>query len=207
MSAKILAALFSLATISAVTGRCGAFAADQNNGDDKISIASAEAVLSMMGCKEELATGTTATLTITCDQEKVIAAMPSLKQMGIINPDLTETAMNVLPLSLTGVVLTETYAAAIPAIYSEKTAINSLRVIGAITSADTYGNVASHVAMSFGFDRSLYQRINWEHFDVRNIMKVARGPATLSQWYRSSTAAEAMSAAAAGLSLGSATEK
>ena len=51
-----------------------------------------------VGCNVQDGTdGRAATVLVLCDQDKVIAAVPALKAMGLLNPDLSQTTINMMP--------------------------------------------------------------------------------------------------------------
>jgi hypothetical protein len=140
-------------------------------------------VFEKIGCEQTLAKGKRAILTISCDEAKVIANIPELQAIGLLNPDLTQGYINTHHLSLTGNTAMTAAEMALMVSYQENPTLDELRVEVTIGATDDYGNSAPHPAFSFGFDRATYARINWDNFDRRKLPNVSKR-FVFSPWYQ-----------------------
>lgn len=140
-------------------------------------------VFNAIGCEQTLATGNRALLTISCDEAKVIANIPDLQAIGLLNPDLTQGYINTHHLSLTGNTAMTAAEMALMISYQENPSLDDLRVEVTIGATDDYGNSAPHLAFSFGFDRATYARINWDKFDRSKLPNVSKR-FVFSPWYK-----------------------
>ena len=109
---------------------------------------------------------------VSCDQEKIIEAFPTLQQLGFVNPDITQTQLNTMPTAFAGAFLLQITTSLIEPYYAAKHGDRTLWG-GALLVPDRYGHEANHLAFTFRFTRALDQRIDWDHFQVSNLSKVA----------------------------------
>lgn len=127
-------------------------------------------------------------LDIRIDENKLLAAIPRLQQAGLLNPDINQTAINLMPISLSSVLAQEISLAALMSMYQDPH-VNQIRVNSYLQVPDDYGNMESHLMHSFSFNRKLYGRINWQNFQSDKLAKVAPG-FKYSQWALSKVAGE-----------------
>lgn len=122
------------------------------------------------------------------DRDTVIRKIPDMQKAGLLNSDITQTAINMAPNSAVGTVTLIWTPVVLPSAF-ESYPINKLHTNVYSLTRDAYGNAEKHLIYSFDFTRSLYQRINWNHFDANGLMKVAPG-FRFSPWYEGQTAIE-----------------
>jgi hypothetical protein len=127
-------------------------------------------------------------LDIRINENKLLAAIPALQQAGLLNPDLNQTAINLMPISLSSVLAQEISLAALMSMYQDPQ-VNQIHVTSYLEMPDDYGNMESHLMHSFSFDRKLYRRINWQNFQPDKLAKVAPG-FKYSRWALSKVAKE-----------------
>ena len=119
---------------------------------------------------------------ITLDQTKVIAAVPMMKEGGLLNPEITQTYVNTHQVMVCGVVAITSSQAAMIQLYKTQKDVDNIDVSIVINYPDDYGNDKQEKLISFSFDRALFQKINWEKLQPAKFMKIA--PAfKFSQWY------------------------
>lgn len=149
------------------------------NGDDYA------AVLSMM---TELVGGSVETKTdsgqrvvsITVDRNKVNRDLEKLQALKLLNPDISQTfvATHQNPAGLA----IATQLAVMAVIVEYRThATDKCAFAAYFLVPDDYGQQQKIPLFAFGFDRALYNKINWENFDNSNLSKVARGY-KMSSW-------------------------
>lgn len=133
-----------------------------------------QAVLMTVGVTQTIDwTKTPRQIAITLDRNAVIASLQEKEQAGLLNPVFTAGYINTHKNSLaivTGLVhsameLDEAY---------QNTNTDRSRVRVVMVLADDYGHRQKIPLFSFGFDRALYNKIDWEHFDPADIPKVAQ---------------------------------
>ncbi len=127
-------------------------------------------------------------LDIRIDENKLLAAIPALQQAGLLNPDINQTAINLMPISLSSVVAQEISLAALMFMYHDSQ-VDQIHVNSYLQMPDDYGHMEDHLMHSFSFDRKLYSRINWQNFQMDKLAKVAPG-FKYSRWVLSKVADE-----------------
>lgn len=120
---------------------------------------------------------------ILIDEQKALKAIPAMQAMGAMNPDISQTDINLNEELYTGEIGAFNAPAIIAYIYKKTNANNLLFKIYLI-AADDYGNNQKHLIYSFNFFRSLYNKINWDNFGPENLIKVAPNFKT-SSWFAS----------------------
>jgi hypothetical protein len=140
-------------------------------------------VLQEIGCEQTLAKSNHAILTVKCDEAKVIANIPTLQSIGLINSELTQGYINTHHISLTGNTAMTAAEMALMVSYQNNPSLDQLRVEVAIDAVDDYGNSAPHPAFIFEFDRATYARINWNNFDRSKLPNVSK-KFVFSPWYQ-----------------------
>lgn len=133
-------------------------------------------------------TGKTEHITVECDRAKVIANIPMLQQLDIINPDLTETQINLMPNTITMSFLLVDVAGLMPMVYKAVPMDQSDWTV-VLKVADLYGHLQTKTAFTFRFNKALFDRINWDNFETQNFAKVAPG-FRFSPWLESAVTAE-----------------
>lgn len=135
----------------------------------------------VLGCVARTQTAGTATrVQVECDQQKVIDNFPILQKMGLMNPDITQTQLNMMPSALAAVFLAEFTASLIHPLY-QSTAAQETMWSGQLVVADAYGNPKAHTVFNFRFTRSIDARVNWPNFNSANLSMIAPGYA-LTPW-------------------------
>jgi hypothetical protein len=143
------------------------------------------AVLSMMA---ELAGGSVdaktesgqRVISVTVDRNKVNRDFEKFQALKLLNPDITQTfiATHQNPAALA--IATQLAVMAVIVEYrTQKT--DKCSFVAYFLVPDDYGHQQKIPLFAFGFDRALYNRINWDNFDNTNLSKVAHGY-KLSSW-------------------------
>lgn len=125
------------------------------------------------------------TMTIMINQQKALEAIPSLKEDGILNPELTQTFVNACPTLVsayigflyTGVILIYTY---------KNMPLDKINVKIYIELPDIFGNNIQHSIASFKFSKNLFNKINWDNFDasmMNNLFPKVAPDFRYSEWY------------------------
>lgn len=133
------------------------------------------ASLKVLGC--DMQSAKTATITrvqVECDQQKVINNFPLIQQLGMMNPDITQTQINMMPSALAAVFLQEVTATLIHPLY-EATTAQETAWSSALIVADTYGHMQTKTVFTFRFNRALDGKVNWANFNDANLPKIAPG--------------------------------
>lgn len=147
---------------------------------DETATAHFDAVLKELGCGEALAGGL---LTMSCDEATIIGQAPELQERGVLNPDLTQTAINLDRIGIAGAVTFTATTVALKDVYAQNASLDRLKVRAILIVPDLYGHLDPRPIFTFGFDRALYNRIDWSHFDQTNLAQISKGFA-FSPWYQ-----------------------
>jgi hypothetical protein len=118
---------------------------------------------------------------INIDQEKVINSIPDLKKIGIINPDITQTDINLNKIEIAGSTALNATTAIVMSIY-QTTKLDNLQFKGYLLSPDNYGNNQKHLIFSFGFDKKTADKVNWENISLEGFAKISKN-FHFSNWY------------------------
>ena len=129
--------------------------------------------LKMFGCTMASAkAGAITRVQVQCDQQKIIDNFPALQKMGMMNPDITQTQINMMPSALASVFLQEVTATLIHPLY-QSTPAQETEWSSSLVVADAYGNAKSHTVFTFHFNRAIDARVNWDQFNDANLPKIA----------------------------------
>lgn len=107
------------------------------------------------------------------DQATALQAIPLLQKGGMLNPDLTQTFINVHPNAVTLVLATTMTALELNDAYTNSN-IDQAEVEGIMLKVDDFGHKQRVPLFSFWFDRSIFSKIDWNNFEPGNIAKVSR---------------------------------
>lgn len=119
-------------------------------------------------------------VSITVDRNKVNRDFEKLQALKLLNPDISQTfiAMHQNPAGLA--IATQLAVMAVVTEYrTQKT--DKCAFVAYFLVPDDYGQQQKIPLFAFGFDRALYNKINWDNFDDSNLSKVAHGY-KLSSW-------------------------
>ncbi len=118
-------------------------------------------------------TAKTCLVTTSLDEQDFLGSIPKLKDAGLMNPDLSQTAINMIPDGLSMAFLVEMSALIVKQTYATHSDIKDCSFKQVIKTVDEYGNVKDRPAFYFGFNRATYQKVNWDKFDTKNLPKIA----------------------------------
>lgn len=140
---------------------------------DTVSLNDILAGLKNFGCSMNTAkSGSITRVQVECDQQKIIDNFPALQKMGMMNPDITQTQINMMPSALAAVFLQEVTATLIHPLY-QSTPAQETEWSSSLVVADAYGNAKSHTVFTFHFNRAIDSRVNWDNFNDANLPKIA----------------------------------
>ena len=108
------------------------------------------------------------------DQQRVISSIPNMQEMGLLNPDITQTTINLYPNAISITVATEMAVLKTIDAYSHSGIDEAVFSISLVVS-DEYGHEQTKPLFSYRFNRALNNRINWDNFQIGNLPKVALG--------------------------------
>lgn len=127
-------------------------------------------------------------LEVTIEKNRALNAIPAMQQAGTVNPALTLTDINLLPVSLAASVVGMQFTTwIINYIYKTNTSIDNLHVQVYLSSADE--NNTKQLCYSFDFNRSMYDKINWRNFTSVNLANDSSN-FTISDWCMNKETAE-----------------
>lgn len=120
-------------------------------------------------------TGTTngqCVVSITVDRGKVNRDFQKLQTIGLLNPDISQTFINTHQNPAALAMATQLTVMAIISKY-RTTAMDKCAFVASFLITDEYGQEKKQVLFGFGFDRKLFNKINWENFENSNLPKVS----------------------------------
>ena len=120
-------------------------------------------------------------VTQTIHEEKLTEIVKWLQGVGIMNPDITQTGINLTPISLCSVVSTNIATTTLMEVYKNDQKIDALHFVAKMSRPDEYGNDQVNELFSFDFTRSTFNKVNWDKMQPVNLPKVAKN-FHYSQW-------------------------
>lgn len=122
-------------------------------------------------------------VSVTVDRGKVNRDFQKLQTIGLLNPDISQTFINTHQNPAALAMATQLAVMAIITEY-RTTNMDKCAFVASFLITDEYGQVKKQSLFGFGFDRKLFNKINWDNFENANLPKV-------SYQYQSSTWASA----------------
>ena len=107
------------------------------------------------------------------NQATFIEHIEELKALGLLNSDITRTAVNLMPNTLSMAFAMQMVPAATKEIFERNNNVNRCEFFQKVTTIDDYGNDKSIMMFSYWFTREVYKKINWDNFPAQNMPKVA----------------------------------
>ena len=130
---------------------------------------------SAVGCDvQETPEGRAAKILVLCNQDKVIAAVPELKMMGLLNPDLSQTTINMMPGMVATSFMMEVVSSMIDPYYKSHSS-NLTMWEADLVIANDYGHLQRMPIFGFRFTRALDSQVNWDNMDFQRLEKIAPG--------------------------------
>lgn len=115
------------------------------------------------------------------NENKLLQKIPEMQALGALNPEITQTQINLAPTMLTAISGLYFTTAIIPYIY-KTTKVDQMHFKLYLITQNDYGNDETHLYVSFNFNRTLYAKINWDNFQISNLVKIAPH-FKYSEWY------------------------
>jgi hypothetical protein len=112
-------------------------------------------------------------LDILADRRVIAQSVPLLQAAGALNPDLTTFFVNTHPFTLPYFVARVATPYILKKTFENRSFLHLVSVKVIIVYYDEFGQERRELAASFDFTSALYQKVNWERFDVQNLSKVA----------------------------------
>jgi hypothetical protein len=107
------------------------------------------------------------------EQKEFLTHIDELKTIGLLNPDLTQTAINLKPNLISMAFIMQMLPVATKEIYENNKNVDLCEFTQSLIGADDYGNDTHIMVLSYNFTRSLYKKINWDKFEAQKMLKVA----------------------------------
>lgn len=147
------------------------------SAEEKLSTSDYAGVLSMLsdmagGSVDAKIQNGQKVVSITIDRDKVDRDFKKFQALQLLNSDITETFINThqnpAPLSIA----TQLAVMAVIVEYrTQKT--DHCAFVAVFLVPDDYGQLQKIPVFAFGFDRALFNKINWDNFDNSKLSKVA----------------------------------
>jgi hypothetical protein len=107
------------------------------------------------------------------NQQKFLDNIGELQKLGVLNPDLTQTTINLKPNSLSLAFALQSIPVATKEVYDNNKDADRCEFSQSMVIVDEYGNNKKLLMFSYHFTRAIYQKINWDNFLSQNMLKVA----------------------------------
>lgn len=111
---------------------------------------------------------------LTVRVQDFVEILPRLQARGMMNPDLSATAARTRAFSLAAVYAQQWAGTLLEPLYRDNRGIDALTVRVHEAFPDDFGHMRREMVLSFEFDRRLYERINWENFELHRLPRVAQ---------------------------------
>jgi hypothetical protein len=119
------------------------------------------------------ATGSSCSVTMTLAEKTFVDSIPELKQIGLLNNELTQTAINSKPNMISMAFVIEMLPVATREVYDSNKNVDICEFSQSLLAVDDYGNDKKIPMLTYEFSRSLYKKVNWDKFQAQNLMKIA----------------------------------
>lgn len=106
------------------------------------------------------------------NKRELMIAMPDLQSAGLINRDLDETFINRHQVTLIMIAAQDIAVAALTSIYKSKDA-DLVNMSFFLMSPDEFGHPQKKDLFRFSFTRALFEKIDWDNFEMQNFPKIA----------------------------------
>jgi len=151
-------------------------------------LAELQTLLSPYGGSVEMkSTGGVPTYEFSLNKREFMATVPILQKLHMLNPDMTPTYINLHPVTLSVVTAQEMSVVVLQKLYSGDS--NHVRIVAFLMEPDDFGHLQEHEMFHFSFTKSLFQKIDWDNFEMTKFSKVAPGFA-FSDWALSTVSSE-----------------
>ena len=107
------------------------------------------------------------------NQKTFIENLPQLQQMGMLNPDITQTRINSEPNMLSMAFALQMLPVATKEVYESNKEVDRCEFSQSLSSIDDYGNDKKITVLTYQFTRALYKKINWDNIQAQSMMKIA----------------------------------
>ena len=106
-------------------------------------------------------------------EDDFIKAIPALQKIGILNPDLTQTAINTKPHMIESAFTLQTAPVATRDLFEKNEKIITCQFRQMLTDTDDYGADRKRLMFSYKFDRATNNRVKWDNLKTANFPKIA----------------------------------
>ncbi len=121
------------------------------------------------------------TLEITIEKDKALNAIPAMQKAGAMNPTLTQTDIQLLPISLSASVVGMQFTTWLTHyFYKSDNTLENLQV-QVYLSLDEKGKQIRALCYSFDIDRATYNKMDWTHATATNLITESKN-FTYSAW-------------------------
>lgn len=117
----------------------------------------------------------TCIVTVDFDQNKILESAPLLQKLGILNDEFTISDLRSKPVRTTLAFAMLISSISTKSAYDDDKDIDKCNFIYSMIFQDEYGNDDRAMMFSYEFNRSTYNRVNWDKFQSVNIIKVSKG--------------------------------
>jgi hypothetical protein len=118
-------------------------------------------------------TGSSCSVELSLNQKTFIENFDELKQIGLMNRDISQTMINSKPDFLSMGFVVQMLPVATKEIYDDNKNVDRCKFSQSLSSVDDYGNDKKILMLTYEFTRALYKKINWDSFQAQAMMKVA----------------------------------
>ena len=118
-------------------------------------------------------TASSCSVELTLNQKTFIENIDDLKQMHLMNREISQTMINSKPNFLSMAFAFEMLPVATKEIYDENKNVDRCQFSQSLSSTDDYGNDKKILMLTYEFTRALFKKINWDNFQAQSMMKVA----------------------------------
>lgn len=115
----------------------------------------------------------TCSTTVTIDQPTFAANVQDMVDSDIFSKKVSPTLGNVAPHYLMNVFEAETAPYIVRSLFMRNPDVNTCHFVFQYVNPDDYGNDVTHRMLSFDFTRVIFQKVNWDRFNIDNLRKIS----------------------------------
>jgi len=114
------------------------------------------------------------TVELVLNEATFLTSIPALQAAGVLNPDITQTQINLMPYNLSAAFGLIAATGLTHELYVTNQSVDQCSFTQFISDADDFGAEHKIKMFSYTFDRALNQKIKWETFKTASFPKIAK---------------------------------
>ena len=108
-------------------------------------------------------------------EDDFIEAIPKLQKVGILNPDITQTAINSKPHMMESAFTMQMAPVVTHDLFEKNEKVMTCQFRQVLSDVDDYGTERKRLMFSYKFDRATDSRVKWDTLKTTGFLRIAPG--------------------------------